>query len=195
MSNRRKARYHGVRQRGWRRVLNEIEIDEPLTWDGTRRIVSRERRAKRKRTEEKKINHTTDKEGEEGSANNNNKQRYRRGLMLILIDRAIYDPDFNFGRDARTLLSHNRTAWIIQAEIIMCARAIIIQVKYNYTKAGRERVGREQWNIKEYRRGFVTDNITCDNYIHQITIAATINSYLFLRSPSIYFRVTLYKFL
>lgn len=98
---------------GSRRVLNEIEIDEPLTWNGTRRIVSRERRAKRKRMEEKKINQATDKrEGRGrvgGSANNNNKQRYRRGLMLILIDRAIYDPDFNFGRDARTLLSHNRT--------------------------------------------------------------------------------------
>lgn len=39
---------------GSRRVLNEIEIDEPLTWNRARRIVSRERRAKRKGTEEKK---------------------------------------------------------------------------------------------------------------------------------------------
>lgn len=48
-----------------RRVFNEIEIDEPLTWNGTRRIVSRERRAKRKKTEEK-INQTTDWGEEEG---------------------------------------------------------------------------------------------------------------------------------
>lgn len=43
--------------------------------------------------------------GGRGNANNNNKQRYRRGLMLILIDRTIYDPDFNFGRDVRELSS------------------------------------------------------------------------------------------
>jgi len=39
------------------------------------------------------------------SANNNNKQGYRRELMLILIDRAIYDPNFNFGRDVREFSS------------------------------------------------------------------------------------------
>lgn len=74
---------------------------------GTRRIVSRERRVERKKRTEKKINKTDSGSlrRQRNANNNNNKQRYRRGLMLILIDRAIYDPDFNFDRDVRELSS------------------------------------------------------------------------------------------
>lgn len=142
MSNRRKAKYRDARQRGWRieaclqrdrdRRASYLERDTP------HRLPRTTRQEKKDRGKNKSNDGLGGVKGGRQSANNNNKQRYRRGLMLILIDRVIHDQDFNFGRDARTLLSHNRAAWIIQAEIIMCARAIIIQVKYNYTEAGRK---------------------------------------------------------
>lgn len=148
MSKRRKARYRDARQQRLRiEACPQRDRDRRSSYLG-RAVSSPANDAPReKKDEKKKINQTAGdwsgmgREGE--NANNNNKQRYRRGLMLILIDRAIHDPDFNFGRDvcANSPLRHNRAVWIIQAEIIMCARAIIIQVKYNYieTRGMKER--------------------------------------------------------
>lgn len=81
-------------------------LERDLERDAPRR-VSREEEKEKKRGKRKRERRKEDRKrnkldnwakGEGESTNNNNKQRYRQGLMLILIDRAIHDPDFNFGR-------------------------------------------------------------------------------------------------
>lgn len=201
MLNRRKARSRDTRQnRGWRKVeedrgvsparsrstiddrrssylKRDLERDAPYRASPVNSAFSEEKK-KREREKKKDRKRNESNNGAKGkgigeSTNNNNKQRYRQGLMLILIDRAIHDPDFNFGRCTNSPLSITEGAWIIQTEIIMCARAIIIQVKYNYTRTrgnrdrARGEVDGSWWttesraarsiNVSRVRKRFVID--------------------------------------